>query len=221
VKIIWRAYSLHHRHPEVPERGEGLEERRAGPCILRGSPGLNPGSRLRIDFRPMSDLYSGLMPWSAMNCAQLVISFASFRLQHVARRIGRLHVHVREPAPDFRIRHHRRDRPVHPPTSTVDAPQPGDEEVLRIDRASLPRPSRGSGQPICHRLYGPIELTCRCRFAHAAITTERTISSRPFGARRAFLCVSIRSSKESLKSQQPQLPRPGPNGQSPGTSQLD
>src|SRR5579862_8172394 len=51
-------------------------------------------------------------------------------------------------------------------------------------------------------------------------TTARTICSRPFGVKRAFLCVSIRSSGESLKSQQPQLPRPRPNGQPPGTSQL-
>src|SRR5580704_2700831 len=30
-------------------------------------------------------------------------------------------------------------------------------------------------------------------------TTTRTISSRPFGVRRAFLCVSIRFSSESLR----------------------
>src|SRR4051794_17490867 len=49
------------RHPEVPERSEGLEGRRprkAWPCILRGSPGSRPGSHLRMTERRCDSVYS-------------------------------------------------------------------------------------------------------------------------------------------------------------------
>src|SRR5262245_66088080 len=51
------------------------------------------------------------------------------------------------------------------------------------------------------------------------LATCRTIRSRPRGVSRAFLCTFIRSS-ESLKSQQPQRPRSGPDGQPTESSQL-
>ena len=50
-------------------------------------------------------------------------------------------------------------------------------------------------------------------------TTRRTSSARLRGVRRAFLWTSIRPSRESEASQ-PQLPRPGPNGQPTESSQL-
>jgi hypothetical protein len=34
---LWRRNALYLRHPEAPERSEGLEGRRPGPCILRGA----------------------------------------------------------------------------------------------------------------------------------------------------------------------------------------
>src|SRR5215831_15831710 len=50
-------------------------------------------------------------------------------------------------------------------------------------------------------------------------TTVRTICSRPFGVKRAFLWVSIRSSPNRCVSQ-PQRSRSGPNGQPPESSHL-
>src|SRR6266436_4479812 len=51
-------------------------------------------------------------------------------------------------------------------------------------------------------------------------TTLRTIASRPFGVRGAFLWVFIRSSGDWLKLRQLQLPRSGPDGQPPESSHL-
>src|SRR5947207_4793888 len=66
-----------------------------------------------------------------------------------------------------------------------------------------------------------LNRTAATAFVRPSSITLRTIASRPFGVRGAFLWVSIRFSPRNLKLQQPQLPRSGPNGQPPESSQLD
>src|SRR5205807_10621212 len=65
-----------------------------------------------------------------------------------------------------------------------------------------------------------LNRTAATAFVRPSSITLRTIASRPFGVRGAFLWVSIRFSPRNLKLQQPQLPRSGPNGQPPESSHL-
>src|SRR5437762_1249188 len=65
-----------------------------------------------------------------------------------------------------------------------------------------------------------LNRTAAAAFVRPSSITLRTIASRPFGVRGAFLWVSIRFSPRNLKLQQPQLPRSGPNGQPPESSHL-
>src|SRR2546423_2166264 len=65
-----------------------------------------------------------------------------------------------------------------------------------------------------------LNRTAATAFVRPSSITLRTIASRPFGVRGAFLWVSIRFSLGTLKLQQPQLPRSGPNGQPPESSHL-
>src|SRR5262249_47460748 len=58
-------------------------------------------------------------------------------------------------------------------------------------------------------------------FVRPPSITLRTMASRPFGVRGAFLWVSIRSSGDWLKLRQLQLPRSGPDGQPPESSHLE
>src|SRR5262249_16119293 len=58
-------------------------------------------------------------------------------------------------------------------------------------------------------------------FVRPPSITLRTMASRPFGVRGAFLWVSIRSSRDWLKLRQLQLPRSGPDGQPPESSQIE
>src|SRR2546423_7783478 len=66
-----------------------------------------------------------------------------------------------------------------------------------------------------------LNRTAAAVFVRPSSITLRSIASRPFGVRGAFSWVSIRFSPQNLKLQQPQLPRSGPNGQPPESSQLE
>src|SRR5258708_33029568 len=66
-----------------------------------------------------------------------------------------------------------------------------------------------------------LNRTAAAAFVRPPSITLRTIASRPFGVRGAFLWASIRFSPRNLKLQQPQLPRSGPNGQPPESSRLE
>src|SRR5712672_1794720 len=87
------------------------------------------------------------------------------------------------------------------------------------------KPSTPSARNRSTHLATVFAVVLNWRAAAAFVTpssiTIRTIASRPFGVRGAFLWVSIRFSPRNLKLQQPQLPRSGPNGQPPESSHLD
>src|SRR5882757_499530 len=98
---------------------------------------------------------------------------------------------------------------------------PGDERGLE-DRSR--KPSRPSALKRSTHLATVFAVVLNRRAAAAFVsppwTTARTISSRPFGVRRAFLCVSIRSSANRCVWQN-QRSRSGPNGQPPESSDLE
>ena len=91
----------------------------------------------------------------------------------------------------------------------------------REERSCKPANAFGAEarHPFAHRPRADACGSCGGLRRLPAQRPARTIRSRPSGVRRAFLWMFIRSSEESLKLRNLQLPRSGPDGQPIESSQ--